>query len=521
MGITMKAVEFLRVSTQEQGDDDRAGIPRQKAANALTIQKHQLTIIKTITILDVSGTSVLQTPEIKDLLILMHSGAINGVVTADWDRLIRLDNFNDFALLQHFKDTKTLVYLPDQVIDLNTQSGFLIGGFQSIISGNELTQIKKRMLEAKEAKRKNGEHPNCKITLPKGVGYNRAEKRFYYTDEIKDIKELFRLFHDEGIQNYMELQRQTNIQHRTIANLLRNELYIGYRTYTQKRGPEKYYKADGRQSDRKKIKRSPDEIIRIKVIDEPAIPEHVFNKIQDIIKTKNREYHKKRSKPGDRFLYSGFLRCGHCGDIMYTTSGGRDNRKDYYYCRSKNYTYIKKNGPSKCKSGYLQKKTVEHTITSFVADKLTEPKYLHALIKLALSESNHATDQHRLDELTNLIKKTEQKKAKILDLYGDGLFTRVELDNKVSELNDIITTAKSKITQLEQSAILKSQIINEQTIEPIIHTLTEFKFWTPDQKRTFLRSQIPEFKLSKQGLTGFTLNFCKSGSRTDKDSWPQ
>jgi DNA invertase Pin-like site-specific DNA recombinase len=226
-GLIMKVVEILRVSTQEQSGDDRAGIPRQKGANALTIEKHGLTIIKTIQIIDVSGTSVMHTPEIHGMITMLRSGQIGGVVVADWDRLIRLDNFNDFTLLQHFKETQTLIYLPDQVIDLNTQSGFLIGGFQSIISGNELTQIKKRMLAAKEVKRKNGEHPNCDITLPTGVSYDRRKKRFHYNEKSAKVKLLFNLFCNEGIRNYCELERRTGIKHRTVPNLLKNEIYIG------------------------------------------------------------------------------------------------------------------------------------------------------------------------------------------------------------------------------------------------------------------------------------------------------
>jgi DNA invertase Pin-like site-specific DNA recombinase len=146
----MKVAEILRVSTKEQNSEDRAGIPRQQAANAKTVQKNGLSSIKVFKIIDVSGTSVLHTPEIKALIQMMYSKQIGGVVVSDWDRLLRVDNWTDFRLLQHFTETKTLIYLPDQVVDLNTQSGFLMGGLQTIISGNELTQKKKRMIAAKE-----------------------------------------------------------------------------------------------------------------------------------------------------------------------------------------------------------------------------------------------------------------------------------------------------------------------------------------------------------------------------------
>ena len=516
----MKAIEFLRVSTQEQGTDDRAGIPRQRQANAQTVQKHDLTIIKTITIIDVSGTSVLHTPEVRELLTLMKSGQVDGVVVADWDRLIRLDNFKDFALLQHFKESNTLIFLPDQVIDLNTQSGFLIGGFQSIISGNELTQIKKRMLQAKEIKRRNGEHPNCDITLPLGVGYDREKKRFYYTEEIHKVKNLFRLFHEEGIRNYSELGRLTGIKHRTITNLLRNEIYIGYRTYTEKRSPEKTIKTDGRQGDKKKIKRSPDEIIRIKVIDEPIIDEKVFLNVQGYIKEKNRRYHSKRSEKGERFLYSGFLKCGACGQNMYTTSGGRNHKKDYYLCRSKNYVWIRKNGPSNCPSQYLQREIIDNTVTSFVSEALTDKEYMIKLIESALSTYSFQEIQIEAGEIKNTLKKIKKKRGKFLELYGEGLFTREELNEKVDELNSESTTLKMRLVKIEESSALKNKVQVYKDIEPIVVTLTEYPYWTPTQKRSFLKSQMPEISMTNEGITGFMFGVSTVGNRMDTDSWP-
>jgi len=516
----MKAVEFLRVSTQEQGGDDRAGLPRQKEANALTVQKHDLTIIKSVQIVDVSGTSVIHTPEIKDLINMMHSGQIQGVVVADWDRLIRLDNFNDFALLQHFKETGTMIFLPDQVIDLNTQSGFLIGGFQSIISGNELTQIKKRMLDAKEVKRKNGEHPNCDITLPLGVAYDRENKRFYYTEEAQKVKILFHMFCNEGIKNYCELERQTGIKHRTLVNLLKNEIYIGFRTYTEKRGAEKVIKPDGRQSDRKKVKRAPDEIIKVKVINEPLIDEKTFLKAQEIIKTKNRRYNSKRSKKGERFLYAGFLKCGSCGQIMYSTSGGRNHQKDYYLCRSKNYVWVRKNGRSDCQTRYLQREVVDHNVTSFISEILTDKDYMLKLIEIALSSDDFQELRAEIGIVKGMLKRIRAKRTKILDLYGEGLFSRDELNQKVNELNDQTAALKMRLAKLKEGEALKNNIHVYESIEPVVTTLTEFPYWTSAQKRSLLQSQIPEISITNDGIDGFKLGVSTVGNRMGTDSWP-
>jgi len=514
----MKAVEFLRVSTQEQSTDDRAGLPRQKEANAHTAKKHNLTVIKSFQIIDVSGTSVLHTPEVKELIGLMHSGQIQGVIVADWDRLIRLDNFNDFALLQHFKDTGTRIYLPDQVIDLNTQSGFLIGGFQSIISGNELTQIKKRMLAAKEVKRRKGEHPGSKISLPLGVGYDRQKKQFYYTDEIQKVKMLFNLFHAEGITNYNELQRLTGVHHRTIANLLRNQIYIGYRVYNEKRGPEKVIKPDGRQGDRKKVKRQPDEIIKVKVIEKPIIDEEVFFEVQETMKDKNRSYHATRSKRGERFLYSGFLRCGACGGKLYSTSGGKNHKKDYYLCRSKNYVWINRYGASKCPSHYLPREIVDHTVNSFISKALMDKGYTLRLIDSAASKQNLDQLELEASEVRRALKGLETKREKFLDLYGDGNFSKDEIDERISKLNDEVSLLRARLSKIEGSSALLSKTQVHDIIGPIIVTLAEYTFWNPTQKRSFLRSQLPEIFITNQGINEFSLRVSNPGDRVPADS---
>jgi len=514
----MKVAEILRVSTKEQSEDDRAGLPRQKAVNIQTVKKYDLTLIKTFEIIDVSGTSVIHTPEIKALIKMMKSGLIDGVVVADWDRLLRLDNFSDLSLLQHFIETKTLIYTPDNVVDLNTQSGFLFGGMQSIIAGNDLTQIKKRMLAAKEVKRINGEHPNCDITLPTGVSYNRKEKRFYYNENSSKIKLLFNMFCHEGILNYCELERQTGLKNRTIPNLLKNELFIGYRLYDTKRSTEKIIGQDGRQTDRPKVKRNPDEIIRVKVIDNPLIDEATFQKAQKIIKSKNRRYHAKRSKEGERFLYSGILKCGCCGDIMYSTSGGRNHLKDYYLCSSKNYQRKRKNGKSECNTKYLPRKTVDHSVTKFVAEKLTDEGYLKSVINTALSSERIQEQKTEAEMLEGMLTRIKAKRSKLADLYIDGRIDKDDLDKKLNGLDGEESSLKYRLDKIQNAKKLEPNLVLE-AISPIIKTLVEFPFWTPIQKRTFMKSQLPEITVTNHGINGLRVGVPTLRNHRGMDSW--
>jgi len=287
---------------------------------------------------------------------------------------------------------------------------------------------------------------------------------------------------------------------------------------TEKRGSEKIIGPDGRQTDRPKVKRSPDEIIKVKVIDKPLIEKATFEKAQALMKSKNRRYHAKRSKAGERFLYSGFLKCGCCGEIMYSTSGGRNHQKDYYLCRSKNYFWQRKNGPSECKTKYLSRVTVDHSVTSFVAETLTDKEYLESVINAAISTEKFQEQKAESEMLQGMRVKLKSKRDKLLDLYSDGLFSKIELNKKVSDLNDQEATIKYRLAKIQEAERLKPDLILD-AIEPIITTLAEFPFWTPKQKRTFMKSQLPEITVTNEGISGILLGVPTPRNRTGMDSW--
>ena len=75
-----KVIELIRVSTAQQAADDRASIPSQQTVNRRTCQNYGLEIVRSIQISDVSGASVLLAPEIQELVRLIQSPSIHGVV---------------------------------------------------------------------------------------------------------------------------------------------------------------------------------------------------------------------------------------------------------------------------------------------------------------------------------------------------------------------------------------------------------------------------------------------------------
>jgi hypothetical protein len=139
--------------------------------NRRSATQHGLEIVQTIEITDLSGTAVLRSRGMQELLRLMASPDIHGVVAKEFSRLMRPENFSDYALLQHLIDTRTILYLPDGPLDFASEAGKLLGGIRALIAGQERREMLRRLQDAKEAMRRVGKHPGGSTTLPYAVGY--------------------------------------------------------------------------------------------------------------------------------------------------------------------------------------------------------------------------------------------------------------------------------------------------------------------------------------------------------------
>ncbi len=514
----LPVVELLRVSTSMQAGDDRAGLPRQAEANRQTVERHDLVVVSTVRLVDVSGTATLHAPEVQDMLALLRSGRARGIVCADFDRLLRPDDFRSLAILQDIREAGAIIYLPDGTVDINTQAGFLMSGLQSIIAGNELAQIKKRMIGAKEEKRRQGKCPQAAICLPTGVSYDRQTERWSYTPESEIVRDLFFRFLS-GEHNLNELQRQTGLHHRTISNLLRNEIYMGVRAYTQKRAREKRLKADGRQGDRRKVARAPDEVIRVPVIDTPLIDPEDFWLVQKILSGKRGGFVERRKQADDLFLFKGLLRCAICGEPMYTVPGGKGGHKrDYYYCRQKN-DHFKKAGGAGCHSSYMRRLDVENIVLRFIAENLSNKSYVEEQVAKNYGVDRGGRQDAELTSVRGKIARLEKSRRRAIDLHVEGILDRSDLDAKLQEIKSEQERLGARQKSIETCSGPTPEDIEEVAVS-VARGFATFFYWTRSEQRACLRQSSPLFWVGAEGVTKFSMQFCqKSDHRTGTGSW--
>ncbi|HUN83887.1 MAG TPA: recombinase family protein [Terracidiphilus sp.] len=502
-----KVIELIRVSTERQAADDRASIPAQHAVNQRTCKQYGLDIVRTIEMADVSGASVLLAPEIRELVELMKSPDIDGVVAREFSRLMRPENFADYALLQAFVDSRSILYLPEGPIDLNSKSGRLMGTIRAAIAGLERTEILERVWSAKEEKRRRGELAQSPIVLPFGVGYE-PHRGFFYKPEAECVREAFRSFLG-GNQSYAKLAQTVGVSPRGMHLILRNPIWTGWRVIDKKRDTSsagKYDGVDGRQADRRKVDRAPEEVIRVRVIDEPLVSQADFDAVQHIMDLKEKKHWRSRADYEHRFTYNGFLTCSACGEVVHTALA----RRDYYACKGRRVSHT-------CRSRYMDRVRLEGVLDGLFAQRLTDRCFLSncvAALQEARTRESSTLDAHRL---TAEIGALQRKRARVIDGFVEGVILRDDRNQRLAAIDEAMASAKGKLAQ----EIVEPPPDTARMVEAFA-PLAEWEYWTRDQKRLVLATLIPDIRVADYEVDSLGLSpalFSNKDTHTGMGSW--
>jgi site-specific DNA recombinase len=502
-----RVIELIRVSTEGQAAGDRASIPSQRAVNRRTCAQYGLEIGSSIEISDVSGARVLFAPEMKRLIEGMQSPEIHGVVAREFSRLMRPENFSDYALLQAFADTKTVLYLPDGPIDLSNKTGRFMGAIRAAMAGMERSEILERIWTAKEEKRRRGELAQSITVLPWGVGYESG-RGFFYKPEADRMRDVFSQFL-AGNQSYSQLCGLLGVTPRGLHLIMRNPIWMGWRIIDKKRDLSdagRYTRADGRQADRRKIARAPEEVIRIKVISEPLLSETEFQAVQLLMDLKQKKHWRSQPNIEHRFTYNGFLTCAKCGELIHTALA----RRDYYACSGRRSKGI-------CTTKYMAREKLEAKLDSLLTDKLTDRSFLEKCLQEFIRRADVDTSTVRIKSLTTQVTKLREKRGRLLEAFLDGVISREERDLRLLPIDQEIQCSQGLLVQMPPPPEL-----NLNSLADAFGILVEWKFWTRDQKRSVLRTLAPDIRVADYDVMALGISpavFSNENIHTGMDSW--
>jgi DNA invertase Pin-like site-specific DNA recombinase len=515
--MTKRVIELIRVSTQGQAGDDRGGIPAQKEINRRTAKNFDLEIVRTFEIVDVSGASVLACPEMHELLRLIESPRIEGVVTKEFSRLIRPEKFTDLALLEAFIETNTVLFLPDGPIDLCSKTGRFIGTIRAAFAGLERREILDRMHEAKEAIRRAGRHPGGQSSLPFGVGYSK-EKGWHYTAEAEKVKHAFALFLS-GRSSYAEVARKLNIPRSNLRYVLENPIYTGWRVYDERRDSSAtgyVARPDGRQGYRRKIERTPDNVIRVHVLD-GIVSEGDFIRVQHLIELNRQKHWHNRAGLSERYLFNGFLTCGECGEPLYTHT----SKQEFYLCktrhtRERRIRALRHLDP--CTNKYMVRTKLESKINRLIGEKLQDSTFLSRVLEeyhqqLADAPSLDTPGVDR-DAVRSKLDALRDKKSRILDAFFEGVIDRIQRDDALRDAERDIASY-NQLLHTSSSPSQSHSLPNLESIVRVIEPLADWEFLGRDDRRALLRRLCPEISVYRYKIKSLTLNLGAAPSKFD------
>jgi DNA invertase Pin-like site-specific DNA recombinase len=439
---------------------------------------------------------VLFAPEMQELFRVMESPDIHAVVTKEFSRLVRPATYADYCIMDQFVKTNTTLYLPDGPIDFATDTGQMIGPLRAMMAGWERRTILDRMFRAKEAKRRRGELAQSKAVLPWGVEYEQG--RFFYKSEAKEpVRQAFALVLS-GTFDYNTIARmlqasgvvnvhtgRASVTARGARWIMSNPIWMGWRIIDHKRSGERYARDDGRQAQRKKVLRSPDEVIKVKVIDQPLISEADFYRAQEIIARKEARHWRSRPNYVHRFIYGGRLTCARCGEMLYSSgsNGRHGERRDFYVCRGRRVAH-------RCNAPYMRRERLEQQLDGLFARHFTDPDFLGECIHTLHQRANNGEAARRRDHLKLEIATLERRRARVVDSYIDGgIKTSEERDRRLAAAEQQLQQRQQALVALEAEAPAQLTVA---ALAKLLAPLAEWEYWSVEQKRAVLATLVPD-----------------------------
>lgn len=429
-------VGIVRVSTEEQAAQDRAGLPRQRDAIARVANANGLEIIEVVELAGVSGTITGKHPEILRVLQMVKQKAIAGIVLADLDRLFRPKRAGDFGIFNAFEDAGASIWTDSGSFDFSDDNGILMSLIRGAIAGSELRGMMRRVVQAREKKRLNGELGGPKILLPTGVDYDFDSRKWSYTEKVVTVQEAFRIVDEERLANMSAIGKRLGINPATLRLWLRNPIYKGIRLINQKRGNEiavaRKFHPPGKRRDRRKIRRSEGEIIERQVISAPAVSPERWDRVQTILNDTGLRWRKDRAAAGTQInLGSGILKCGYCGGRLYASSGRNKkhpNRPGYYYCRRNHY--LSKRTGGCCVQKNIQKGHLDTLLREFVCEYLTTDQVLETLATSIEQRVEQPVD------VAPSLKSLEAREARLYEGFERGVIPPEKLRERLALIKE-------------------------------------------------------------------------------------
>lgn len=436
-----------------------------------------------------SGQYLSERPEMQKLLASVQRGEYDGVLVVDIDRLGRGNKIDSGRIEQTFKQSNTLILTPNEIYDLNMDSGEFNVEVRTFLARMEYNQIKKRLhaglLRSTAAGKDVGNKPP--------YGYRKSEKMVL--EIFEEEAEIVRKIYDwsiSGLGRVSIAQRLTDMaipsptgkehwSHVTVLRILKNEKYKGDQVY----GRNQFVKQEDGQY-KKRSKPLESRIVRASNAHDAIISPEQWELAQESIR--------KRTPPSNRHteivnIFAGIIRCKKCG--MAILANNPKNRPScYLYCQTPN-----------CNTKMIVMTKVEKTVLEHLHDTLK---------RIQITEADRPDDptdyelqqlMNRKKEIDEDVSKNDERRERLHAFLEDGVYDKETFLNRMKALQE---------RQKKQESELEEIIVRIRTIEdkrsrqdqlgPALLTVLDVykKAKTNQQKNDLLRSVIKKIEYERE-----------------------
>ncbi len=362
-----KVAGYVRLSKEDKIKDESNSITNQKEIITSYIKKNEDLELIDFYIDDGYSGTTFDRPDYKRMFNDLVSGKVNTVIVKDLSRFgrnhVESDNYIENILPGYNVRFISIIDDIDSLNKNNSTDSVLIP-LKNLMNDQYAKDISVKVRSTLKMKQLNGEFIG--VTAPYGYLKNPKDKHKFIIDKeasyiVKKIfnmallgksrKEIAEHLNNKNVltpslyklskenTNNEELIRSKKWNAEIVNRILRNETYTGTLIQNIKTKPN--YRTD------KLIDVNKDEWIITKNHHEPIINKDKFDEVQQIL---NRKI--KVNKNDDIDLFSGYLKCSHCGSNLTIK---KSKNQIYYYCGS----YIK---DKSCLKYSINKKNLEQKV---------------------------------------------------------------------------------------------------------------------------------------------------------------
>lgn len=274
------------------------------------------------------------------------------------------------------------------------------------------------------------------------TGYKIVDKK-YVVDPVGSaiVKEIFeryangqtaREITDDLNKRGFVTARGTKFAYKNIYQMLRNEKYIGIYRYGE---------------------------TAVTGSIEPIVDVALFQRVQDILAVNSRNRSKTKCAAPVRFLLTGKLYCGICGNAITGESGTSRNGNSYYYYKCSAKKYHKKNTSTPCTQKNVRKEYLEEVVVQSTVQEVLQPDLINYLAKKVVEIQQSDEISLYLKSLKDRMKDIDKTIANLMKAIEAGIITEttrnrmIELENKKADLKAEIAIAEIKKPDLTENQV--------------------------------------------------------------------